>query len=82
VKLQKNAPPAHRVNGLKLFPGTVPNPEMNKYDVYKDDFKHMNLLHKDAATFLRNSLDKHLFQLTDRVSLPQFLSLFNVVGPS
>lgn len=41
----------------------------------------LDLYNKEGETFLRIGLDQHLFQVSDRVSINQFLSLFNVFGP-
>lgn len=83
VTRTRTPPPCHRVHGLKLFEGEKAKkrePDGKALEV-RDDFKHMNIMYKEATKFLRQSLDAHLFQVTDRVSLSQFLSLFNVRGP-
>lgn len=77
----RTPPPEHRVHNLKLFPGEKPKPANGLPAAIKDDFKPMNASQREATKFLRQSLDPHLFQITDRISLSQFLSLFNVMGP-
>lgn len=46
----------------------------------KDGFRPMNLNNSDAEKFIRGNLDRFQFFMSDRVSITQFLSLFNVIG--
>ena len=40
----------------------------------------MNFPSKETAKFLKRQLHHNQFEITDRISLNQFLSLFNVIG--
>ena len=51
---------------------------MNQNDT--DDFQAMNYPSKQTDKFIRKNLDRHMFKQTNRISLNQFLSLFNVIG--
>ena len=45
-----------------------------------DEFTPLNTHNKEAQRFIRANLDRFQFMITDRVSITQFLSLFNVIG--
>jgi hypothetical protein len=40
----------------------------------------LNYYGKEAIAYMKRGMDKWLFKNTNRVNLPQFLSLFNVIG--
>jgi hypothetical protein len=45
-----------------------------------DEFTPLNTHNVEAHRFIRANLDRFQFMVTDRVSITQFLSLFNVIG--
>ena len=51
-------------------------------DKIVDNFKPIDTLSIHGEKLVWQAFDKNMFQKTDRVSLNQFLSLFNVIGVS
>lgn len=47
---------------------------------FTQKFVPMNYPSRETAKFLKRQLHPNQFQITDRISLNQFLSLFNVIG--
>ena len=57
---------------LEREPGEGPEPKVG--------FVPLNRHNKEALKYMKNNLDKGHLDVTDRVSVNQFLSLFNVMG--
>ncbi len=43
-------------------------------------FEPMNFRSKESAKFIQQNLNKNIFKMTNRVSINQFLSIFNIIG--
>ena len=66
---QRTAPPAHRVANIKLYGNEIAAPRESAKPIVKDDFLHTNKTMDEATNYLRKSMDQHLFQIMDRISL-------------